>query len=393
MTDFTIESGVRIPDREKRDAKRDLQQSIGDVTIDVEAAQSGTGGGASTTSLAGGAGVLDALDEQTDVLREMHNELEKIGVSGGGNSSSGGLLDGSSGVAVGSVLSGGTGGLLGTVLGKGKDGLRSLLKGRGSIKGAIGRSPFTMLSQTAGRRDIASRAGKDASGPVTGTMSDLATGEFQLQEDFWPDLSPPEDLFPEITPPDPMQVFPDLSPPDDLFPSLSPPEDLWGVDLSPPDDLWGFDLSPPEDLWNVDLSPPETLWGVDLSPPTDLWNVDLSPPDNFWPDIKLPSQGLWSVLNPSSGTGETVKQGTQKPEGSFSVSPSPQRPTPVNNTASTRSGSSQEPRVDVVIQEVAARIDRGRALEDAVQGALENVTPDIKEEVLAQVQADMPSRL
>jgi len=406
MTDFSIESGVRIPDREKRDAKRDLQQSIGDVTIDVDAAQSGAGG-ASTAGLAGGAGALDELSDQTDLLQSISDELEKIGVSGGGGGGGGGgsLLGGTSGVAIGSALTGG-GGLLGTVLGKGKSGLGSLLKGRGSITGAIGRSPFTMLSQTAGRRDVSSRAGQGASGPVTGAMSDIATGDFQLKEDFWPDLSPPEDLWNvDLSPPKSLWGF-DLSPPNDLWGfDLSPPDNLWNVDLSPPDDLWGIDLSPPDDLWGVDLSPPGDLWGIDLSPPADIWNVDLSPPDDLWPSIKLPTSGIWSALNPNSGDNGRVSEGTQDVRGKTS-GPTPGRtsiegfspPSSPSNQSSTAaspapSSAGAEPRIDVVVQEVAARIDRGRALEDALQGALETVTPEIKNEVVAQIQEDMPGRL
>ncbi|MCD2204408.1 hypothetical protein [Halobacterium sp. KA-6] len=381
MTDFTVESGIRIPDREKREAKRDLEQSIGDVTIDVDATQGGPGGGGSAASLAGGAGALDELSDQTDLLTDIHQELEKIGVSGGGGSGGGGsLFGGTSGVAIGSMLGGG-GGLLGTVLGKGKSGLGSLLKGRGSIKGLIGRSPFTILSQTAGERNVGPRSG-GAGGPVTSVMGDIATGEFQLKEDFWP--------------------------------NLKPPDNFWNVDLSPPNDLWGIDLSPPNDLWGVDLSPPDNLWGVDLSPPGDLW-----------PDLNAPSQGFWSFLNPNSGGNGRIEEGTQDAPGQTTVgptsnfdgfggpvelpdnnevpdyvsemSPAEKQQWAMNNNPSSQATSTastgQAPRVDVVVQEVAARIESGRTLEEALRAELENVTPEIKDEVVAQIRDDMPNRL
>ena len=406
MTDFSIESGVRIPDREKREAKRDLEQSIGDVTIDVQAAQSGPGrsGGSSTASLAGGAGVLDALDDQTDLLADIHDELQKIGTTGGGGGGGGGLLGGSSGVAVGSLLAGGGGGILGSVLSKGKSGLGSILKGRGSLTKAVGRSPFTLLSQTADMRDVSPSEGGPG-GPVTTAMGDVATGDFQLKEDFWPDLSPPEDFWPNLSLPE----WPTISAPD--WPDISLPGDFW-PNLSTPDDLWP-NLSVPDGLW-PNISAPD--W-PDLSGPE--WpNIDL--PNDFWPNLKVPSGGIWDKLLPnnskSSDQSQTASTTGDRPSGSQDTisgtrgvsrsgavatveTPTGSESTVSgtrgvrrggavrdNSSASTDSTNSRPP--EVIIQEVSPRID-GRGLEESLQRALDGIKNELRDEVMAEFSQDI----
>ncbi|MUV59974.1 hypothetical protein [Halobacterium sp. CBA1126] len=388
MTDFTIESGIRIPDREKREAKRDLEQSIGDVTIDVDAAQGGPGSSGSTASLAGGAGALDELGDQTDILHDIHQELEKIGTSGGfggGSESSGGLLDGTSGVAIGSALTGGGGGLAASVLG-------GASLGTAGIAGlGIGGSAFLADQYV----------GEDAEGVKENVSSGLP-GMVEHTVGSRIDWEPPE------------------------WQGLS---GMWeNVDLSPPDDLWGVDLSPPNDLWGVDLSPPQDLWGVDLSPPDDLWGFDLSPPDGFWSGILPGSGGGGGTNDPSWGDapGDSTDQpqsantpGSQQKSsrlgatyGDYDPSQGPsqtsgasaydsgdrawrasQRKDTIRDRQQSGSTSGSETRVDVQVQEIRAQIESGRALEDAIRGEMDSIAPDIKHEVLTQLREEMPSRL
>ncbi|MCF2208598.1 hypothetical protein KVP02_13225, partial [Halobacterium salinarum] len=56
-------------------------------------------------------------------------------------------------------------------------------------------------------------------------------------------------------------------------------------------------------------------------------------------------------------------------------------------------GSPEPPRVDVAIQEVAARLDKGTGIQDAVRQELENVSSDIEAKVLKQIRRDIPDRL
>lgn len=99
----------------------------------------GGGGGGSSGPGTGGDGVSGALDEgvqvaQLDKLEEIHDELQKIGVSmsGSGGGGGGGFLSGLGlGMGGGSIL-GKLGGMLGGAVGFGK---RMLSKGKGIVPG------------------------------------------------------------------------------------------------------------------------------------------------------------------------------------------------------------------------------------------------------------------
>ncbi|GAA0276316.1 hypothetical protein [Halobacterium noricense] len=76
------------------------------------------------------------------------------------------------------------------------------------------------------------------------------------------------------------------------------------------------------------------------------------------------------------------------------MSPAEKQQWASDNSKSTSAASSgQEARVDVVVQEVAARIDSGRALEDALRGELENMTPELKQKVVDELRDELPNRL
>jgi len=426
-TQFTVEAGIRIPDREKRDAERELNKSIGDVTIPVEATQQGTGDRSSAASLAGGAGALDALDDQTGILADIHDELRKIGTTGGGGG--GGLLGGTSGFTAGSIAAGG-GGLLATVLSKGKGGLARGLKG--ASKGLGRRIPMLntaiygaemlgedtnkgranalggFLGSTAGALGGA-KAGAAAGGAlgsvVPGAGTAVGAGAGAIVGGIAGGIGGD-------------QIGRKAA--DTLTSELA------GIDLSPPDNLFPSISAPGDEIW------------PDISEPNNLW-PDLEPPDGFWPSERPGgSDGvvdeLLSILN-LNPDGEPVPEGTRDPSGKASVSPG-HRPGPTsfetpsgkevtvgapnstgsaglpsyitndaqaqdlammfqNNLSGPGSGNSpdlsksQEARVDVVIQEVAARVDSGRALEDALRTELKNVSSDIKEEILREIRSDI----
>lgn len=161
------EVGITIPQRQLRDARSDIEESLGsvEVSVDADGARGGGGGGGGSggkvstgtmveiqrrtlvaqrdsadfdeernkilenmarglddgggrglAGLAGGAKVIDELGDQTDYLEDILEELEKIGASGGGGGG-GGLGSTGLGFGIGSMVGGG-GGLLATVLNK-----------------------------------------------------------------------------------------------------------------------------------------------------------------------------------------------------------------------------------------------------------------------------------
>jgi len=336
VTDFTTEAGIRIPDRELRDAKRQVEESIGSVTVSVDA-QSGAGGpgvgGRSPAALAGGAGALDALDDQTEVLREIHQELEKIGTTGGGGGGDGGVLGGASGFTLGNLAGSVTGGAVsGGLAAKAGRAAGFLRGGAGLARLAGGRSPWTLLQQTKDMRDVSPSEGGPG-GPVTNVMGDLATGQFQLKEDFWPDLEPPEDF------------WPDIQPPENLFPDLEPPENLWPGR----DETSSEDRSKDGPVMDTDVpsGSQETIDGTR--------GVRRG---GSVPDLQTPS-----------GSRDTIEGTRGVRRGGAVTDPSP-------SGSSTRENG----RTDVTINEVSARID-GRGVEDVLSRLVENLRPELKKEI------------
>jgi len=121
MTDFETgaELSITIPERELRQARRDIQDGIGSVNVSIENGRAARpDGGVSSAGLAGGAAV-DELGDQTQLLEDILDELDGGVGGGGGGGGGGGLLGGGSGIlaglglksALGSV--GGGGGLTG----------------------------------------------------------------------------------------------------------------------------------------------------------------------------------------------------------------------------------------------------------------------------------------
>ncbi|WP_338417004.1 hypothetical protein [Halobacterium salinarum] len=259
-------------------------------------------------------------------------------------------------------------------------------------------------------------------------MGDIATGEFELQEDFWPDLSVPDDLWPDLSLPD----WPNITAPE--WPNLSLPSGFW-PDLQIPDDIWP-NLSVPDSLWpNIsapdwpNITAPE--W-PNLSLPSEFW-PDLSVPDDLWPDLNPPSSGIWGALNPDS-SGEpadidqspvedstvtstttpssitvdgrdvpieesTVSEQWNQPDGWKSMSRAKREQYLLNKTVGQQSAHSSDrqrdpsvatqPRVD--IGEVRAVID-GRGLADSLDQALKSHRDEIRDEILEKISHEINRR-
>ena len=126
MTEFGAAGtlDVHVSQSSLRDARAEIEDELGDVTVDV-AAESGPTTSAVTDggSALADSGMLDELDEQTDLLEDILDELEQGGVGGGGGGLGGGggmglgLVGGG---AAGATMSGATlagGALTGTLAG------------------------------------------------------------------------------------------------------------------------------------------------------------------------------------------------------------------------------------------------------------------------------------
>lgn len=127
MTDFETSGSVtiEIDQRSLREARQSVENEIGSVTVQARAdggrrgAGRRAGGGTSTSGLVGGAGVIEELGDQTELLDDILEEIEKAGVSGGGGGGGGdgGGLGTLGTLGLGSMLGGGGGGILGGALG------------------------------------------------------------------------------------------------------------------------------------------------------------------------------------------------------------------------------------------------------------------------------------
>lgn len=119
MTDFTATSVLEITgikDDSLRSARDQIEDELGGISVDVQTAAGGRsrgrgrGGG---LGAAGDVGAVEQMMDQTEILEDIHDELEKLGQSGVGGGGAGGALGG------GGAGGGATGGLLGGLLGGG----------------------------------------------------------------------------------------------------------------------------------------------------------------------------------------------------------------------------------------------------------------------------------
>jgi hypothetical protein len=240
------------------------------------------------------------------------------------------------------VTGGAVGGGIAAKAGKVAGALRGGAGMAGRLVGS--RSPWTLLQQTADMRDVSPSEGGPG-GPVTGVMGDVATGDFQLKEDFWPDLSPPDDLLPELEPPD--GLWPDLSPPDDLWPNM-----------------------------NNETSDPDPI--------PDPGNMDVNRPSGSQDTIDgtrgVRRGGAVPDLQTPSGSRDTI-------EGTRGV----RRGGAVTDLSPSTSGGADSGRTDVTVSEVNARID-GRGLEDALDQMVETLKPEMKREIEDELRRDIERR-
>ena len=133
MTQFETEAllGITIPQRQLRDARNEIEESLGSVEVSLDGGQvQGGGGDRGTAGLVGGAKALDELGDQTEYLEDIYDTLDKMGASGGLGGGGGGAGGGAGGgglfgtirdyLAIRgglSALGGGGGGILSRVLG------------------------------------------------------------------------------------------------------------------------------------------------------------------------------------------------------------------------------------------------------------------------------------
>lgn len=358
MTDFTTEAGVRIPDRELRDARERVEDEIGSVAVSVDA-DTTPGGGGSPAALAGGAGALDELDEQTEVLHDIHDELEAMAVSGagGGGGGGGGLLDGMSGFTLGSLATGGGGVLSGAgaawqaIQGMGASGLLRRGAGTALFSGEFGAGGFQ-------------RGPLDAEhDPVTRWLSNIDQHAGGLFDGV------------DIPTPDPADIFPQIEPPG---------EDIWP-------DVTGDPSDQPSEQTNdrKEQAFSDGVTGVSELPedqPGPVTDIETTVPEESDPTpgpggharITTRGQMRMDMTNAAAGYDggpARVQFGSE---------------TQVADASRSR-GASREPRVDVQVQEIAARIE-GRTLRDALSQELQNITPEIEQRVLDELEASLPNR-
>jgi hypothetical protein len=337
MTDFSTEaevSSINIPDRALREAREEVEDSIGSVTVNVDGQGAGPGGGRGGM-FAGSVALGEELGDQTELLSEIHDELKKIAVSGGGGGS-GGAVSGFSGVAIGSALAGGSGGVLATLLAKSKGAgsqLASFLRsGRTGRIGSLGKSGLSRglagASKGLGRRIPVLNAalyGSEALGErsfgglanVTGGFLGGTAGALAGAKGGAAAGAAAGSIVPGIgtgigagvgavvggvgggilgdkagrkIADGVVNAIPNIKAPTNLWPNLSAPS--W-PDISAPD--WP-DISEPE--W-PDISEPD--W-PDLSPPDDAWNLNLDLGSGGDPDAGTPEDVGESTVSPTNHT-------------------------------------------------------------------------------------------
>ena len=91
MSEFetSAELSIHVPNREIKSVKRDIQDGIGSVNVSLDNGRATRpDGGASGAGLAGGTAAIEELGDQTQLLEDIHDELD--GGAGGGGGASGG---------------------------------------------------------------------------------------------------------------------------------------------------------------------------------------------------------------------------------------------------------------------------------------------------------------
>lgn len=157
MADFQTSAAlsIDIPNRELRDARRQIESELGDISISVD----GSGAGASMRGGGGDGGpeMRRLADERNTLLREIVDQFQAMGGGGGGGGGrgGGGFLGTAAGSGTGTILGrlglGGAGAGAGAAVG---GGLLATLFGVGAAGGIATGGIFAGLRQLAGPRQV-----------------------------------------------------------------------------------------------------------------------------------------------------------------------------------------------------------------------------------------------
>lgn len=162
---------IEIDQGSLRGARKTVEDEIGSVTVDARADRAGgigsprTDGGVSSMGLAGGAGVVEELGDQTELLADILDEIEKGNVSGAGG--------GGGGAGGGTGAGGGAGGMFDEAV--------------GTIGGLAAWSQRGRITSLASRAAPSTMAGGAATGVglgLTGVNAMDRMGMFSDIEDF-----------------------------------------------------------------------------------------------------------------------------------------------------------------------------------------------------------------
>ncbi|KZX49300.1 hypothetical protein [Haloarcula sp. K1] len=190
MSEFTTEADLLISDVDG--ARAAIEDDLGTLSVDVETNQpmsaGGDGGPSSLLSQGATVGAVDVLDDQLEVLEDIHDELEKLGQSaalagsGGGDESSG-FIGSLTGIAASRLPSlstlGGSGaaaagGGTGTLLGGGAAGIGL---GLGGVRGLQEVGATQEIRGTG--QDVQSQIGSDETQLAAAGISQLLPGSVE----------------------------------------------------------------------------------------------------------------------------------------------------------------------------------------------------------------------
>ena len=110
MTEFETEGVLQVvvDQQSLRDARDEVQETIGSVTVSASGGRARADGGSGVMASIDDSAMVDELDEQTDLLEDILDELEQGGVGGGGGGLGGGGMGGGLGLGLGAGGAAGT---------------------------------------------------------------------------------------------------------------------------------------------------------------------------------------------------------------------------------------------------------------------------------------------
>lgn len=191
MSEFTTEADLLIDNVDG--AKAAIEEDLGTLSVDVETNQTasagGDGGPSSLLSQSTAVGTVDILNDQVEILEDIHDELEKLGQSGalagggGGGGGSSGFIGSLTGAASSrlpslSTLGGGgtaaAGGGAASLIGAGAAGIGL---GLGGVRG-LQEAGVTQGVRSAGQ-DVQSQLGSDETQLAAAGISQLLPGSIE----------------------------------------------------------------------------------------------------------------------------------------------------------------------------------------------------------------------